>query len=147
MVREYTEKLYLPSAKAYHDRQKNNGQAGNDIIRWQQQIAAHWPYLHFGHLRVESDESTHHFHVPVYLDDLEPDMLRVELYADPEDAAQEPECIVMEQKERLPGTVNGFIYGATLPARRPVSDYTPRIIPWRSLALVPLEECHILWYA
>jgi len=147
MVRDYTEKLYLPSAEAYHDRQQNNGQAGSAIIKWQQQIAAHWPYLHFGHLRVESDESAHHFQVPVYLDELEPEMLRIELYADPENTDQQPECIVMRQEERLPGTVNGFIYGATLPIRRPVSDYTPRIIPWHSSALVPLEECHILWYA
>jgi len=56
-----------------------------------------------------------------------------------------PEKIVMERLGPLAGAVNGFIYGARVPARRPVEDYTPRIVPYHAEAFIPMEESHILW--
>jgi starch phosphorylase len=38
------------------------------------------------------------------------------------------------------------LYAADVPASRPLSDYTPRIIPSYSGAKVPLEDGHILWF-
>ena len=146
MVREYVEKLYLPAAEAYNRRSGNHGQGGKEIVEWGERIAAHWSYVHFGRLQVRSTDSSHHFSVPVYCDDLDPNFLRVELYADPEEPGQAAECIPMESGEPLSGTVNGFNYQGTVPARRPVSAYTPRIIPNHPLASVPLEDQHILWY-
>jgi len=146
MVREYVEKFYLPAAEAYGRRSRDGGRGGEEIIRWCDLVTAHWPFVHFGQLRVESDDSLHKFHVPVYCDDLEPDFLKVELYADPEGPGQEPECIGMEVGESISGTVNGFIYQAAVPARRPVSVYTPRVFPYHPQASVPLEDNHILWY-
>ncbi len=146
MVREYVEKLYLPAAAAYGRRSRDSGHGGEEIVHWRDLIAAHWPFVHFGQLRVESDESAHTFYVPVYCDDLEPGLLKVELYADPEGPGQEPECICMESGESISGTVNGFIYQATIPALRPASAYTPRVFPYHPLASVPLEDHHILWY-
>ncbi len=146
MVREYVEKLYLPALKAYGRRVTDKGRRGEEIVKWRRKIAAHWPYLHFGRLRVESNESEHYFHVPVYCDDLNPAFIQVELYADPESGGQQAECLRMEPGEPLSGTVNGFIYQLRVEARRPASEYTPRIIPWHDLAAVPLEDQHILWY-
>jgi len=56
-----------------------------------------------------------------------------------------PERIMMQRQEPLAGAVNGFIYGARVPARRPVGDYTPRIVPHHEEAFIPLEDAHILW--
>ena len=146
MVREYVENLYLPALGVYRKRIRNAGHGGKEIVRWRKQLADHWQYVRFGRMRLESNESEQTFYVPVYLDDLEPDVLRVELYADRETPEQEPVCIAMEQGEPLSGTVNGFMYRTTIPARRPASAYTPRIVPYHPLALVPLEDNHILWY-
>ena len=146
MVREYVEKLYLPAAEDYERRSREGGRGGKEIVRWRELINAHWSFVHFGRLRVESDEAGHMFHVPVYCDDLNPDFLTVELYADPETPDQDEECIGMEPGESISGTVNGFIYQARVPARRPSSVYTPRIFPCHPLASVPLEDHHILWY-
>jgi starch phosphorylase len=146
MVREYVEKLYLPAAEAYDRRCREGGRGGKEIVRWREMINAHWPFVHFGRLRVESDESGHTFHVPVYCDDLNPDFLKVELYADPESPDLDPDCIAMTPGEAISGTVNGFIYQVTVSGDRSSSVYTPRIIPYHPLASVPLEEHHILWY-
>ena len=40
---------------------------------------------------------------------------------------------------------NHILYSATVPANRPTSDYTPRVIPYGLKASVPLEAYHILW--
>ncbi len=39
-----------------------------------------------------------------------------------------------------------YTYRAAVPAIRPISDYTPRVVPWHPEVSVPLEENHILWY-
>lgn len=86
------------------------------------------------------------FQVPVYLDDLSPEAVSVELYAEPLEAGAEPERITMSRGKPLPGTVNGYLYTAAVSTPRPADDYTPRIVPCHQEAMVPLENNHILWY-
>ena len=70
--------------------------------------------------------------------------MRVELYAEPrKDAA--PVRQPMVRGEELSGAVNGYVSSATVPATRPASDYTPRVVPHHADARPPLEEKHILW--
>jgi hypothetical protein len=37
------------------------------------------------------------------------------------------------------------VYRATVPAARPATDFTARVMPQRSGIAVPLESAHILW--
>jgi starch phosphorylase len=92
------------------------------------------------------------FLVEAYLGELKPEDVRLELYADPlpekEPGAGEesrPERIEMERLGPLAGAVNGFVFGAKVPAARAAEDYTPRIVPYHQEAFIPLEEAHILW--
>jgi glycogen phosphorylase len=39
----------------------------------------------------------------------------------------------------------GYVYGAPVPATRPASDYTARVIPHCAGVAVPLEAAQILW--
>jgi starch phosphorylase len=39
----------------------------------------------------------------------------------------------------------GYVYRAQVPASRPATDYTARLIPHFDGVAVPLEEAHILW--
>jgi len=52
----------------------------------------------------------------------------------------------MERHEVSTGDSNSYLYSVHLPAHRPASDYTPRVIPHFDGALVPLEARQILWY-
>jgi len=42
-------------------------------------------------------------------------------------------------------TIDACVFGARVPAARPVLDYTPRLIPHNDEAIVLLEASHILW--
>jgi starch phosphorylase len=46
---------------------------------------------------------------------------------------------------QLVGTVGGYLYRGSVPATRPPTDYTARIIPHHDGVAVPLEAARILW--
>ena len=143
-VREYTEQHYLPAALAYRARAASNGVLGRQIVDWRRCLEQEWATLHFGNVKVETADLQHLFEVPVYLNDLDPSAVRVELYADGSngDAAvrQEMTCV-----RPLTGAAGGYVYSAAVSAARPPTDYTARILPHGAGVAIPLEEAHILW--
>lgn len=144
-VREYTEKHYLPAAAAYCQRAANGGQLGTDLVRWEQDLANHWAGLRFGSVTVHPENGTYTFKVHVYLDELNPGAVEVELYADGQNGS-EPVRQAMKRSEQLAGSASGFLYVASVPATRSATDYTPRVVPHKSGASVPLEAPFIRWH-
>jgi starch phosphorylase len=143
-VREYTEKYYVRGAAAYKERAADSNQVGVALLNSYRHLARYWPKLRFGSLHVSEEEHLHFIQVQVYLDELQPDWVRVELYSDGS-GNQGPVRHEMVRGEPLVGARNGFLYAACIPAVRPASDYTPRLIPSRPGLSVPLEAPFILW--
>ncbi|HEV2206167.1 MAG TPA: alpha-glucan family phosphorylase [Candidatus Acidoferrales bacterium] len=144
VVRQYTEQHYIPAAKEFRQRSANQGSKAIELLNWQANLAQHWSKLRFGSVSVEQVEGEYLFQAQAFLDDLDPDSVTVELYADPLNG-DGPVRHTMDRGERLVGSANGFTFTARIPATRPVADYTPRIVPRRDGALVPLESSYILW--
>jgi starch phosphorylase len=144
MVRQYTEEYYLPAASAYRARAANKGQAGNDLADWQTELARHWSSLRFGSVSVNQRGNQITCQAQVYLGGLSPEAVRVELYAEGLNG-DPPVRLPMDRGGKFADSGNGFLYSACLPPTRPANDYTPRIIPFRSGARVPLEAPYILW--
>jgi starch phosphorylase len=142
-IREYTEQYYLPGAAAYRERAANKGAAGRQVVDWQHAVDRNWGSLRFGDLRVETNADHHVFEVEVFLNDLNPNAARVELYADGING--DPTRVEMKFAQPLPDSSRPFVYQATAPAARPATDYTVRVIPHRSGVAVPLESSQILW--
>jgi starch phosphorylase len=145
VVRQYTDNYYLEAASGYLARAADHGRLGRDLLEWQEALAKHWSALRFGAATSVQQGDQHVFQVQVYLDELDPDAVKVELYADGVNGG-EPVRLPMVRGERLVGSANGFIYIARVPASRPARDYTPRISAHHIGAFVPLEASHILWY-
>jgi starch phosphorylase len=143
-VREYTEQFYLPAAAAYCQRAADKGGLGAQILDWQREVAHHWAAVRFGTLQVETAAEQHVFQLPVYFGELDPDAVRVELYADPVDGGA-PLRQVMTRGAPLAGATNGYTFSAHVPASRPATEYTPRLIPYHPEVAVPLEAAQILW--
>lgn len=143
-VLEYTEKYYLPLATAYLRRSNNGGKFAENLLHWKRHLADHWSRLRFCSVRVESSEVLHQFEIQVYLDEMDPEAIQVELYAE---AAKDGEPVrqVMTRGESLVGQ-NVWRYSASVPATRPAQDFTPRVVPCHPEAFVPLEAPYILWY-
>jgi starch phosphorylase len=143
-VRDYTEQHYLPAAAAYLERAADKGALGAQIVKERHLLDQDWNALRFGEFRLESEGDRHVFEVQMYLDEVDPDVVRVELYADGIDGAA-PERMEMQRVRQLVGAANGYAYRAEVPATRPAADYTARLIPHHEGVAVPLEDAHILW--
>jgi starch phosphorylase len=144
-VRQYTEQHYLSAAEAFRQRNDNQGSAGVDLVAWQAQLAKHWSALQFGLATFEQQGEQYLFHVQVFLGDIDPDAVRVELYVE---AQKDNEAIThtMSRGEQLTEGTRGFTYSASVPASRPVANFTPRLVPQHVGAFVPLEAPFILWH-
>jgi glycogen phosphorylase len=145
VVRQYTEEHYLLAAANYSSRAANQGRLGLDLLNWQAALSKHQSTLRFGSAALEQHDKQYFFQVQVYLDELDPEAVKVELYAEGQNGGaplQQP----MSRGERLVGSENGFLYNAQLPVTRPAADYTPRLVPQHSGASVPLEAAFILWH-
>ena len=143
-VRQYTEEHYLSAAAAFRQRAEDRGSVGADLVAWQAELAKHWSALRFGPTTVEQQGEQYLFHVQVFLGDIDPDAVRVELYADAH-KDEDPITQTMNRGERLVGAASGFTYSASVPPSRPLADYTPRLVPQHVGAFVPLEAPLILW--
>jgi starch phosphorylase len=145
VVRQYTEEHYLAAASAFKERAKNRGALGVDLVNWKAEMAKRWSGVRFGTATVKQKNGEFLFQTQVYIDDLDPDSVKVELYAEGQND-KTPLRHPMNRGERLVGSANAFIYTASIPATRPAADYTPRVIPQHSGAFVPLETPFILWH-
>jgi len=143
-VREYTDKYYLPAAAAYRARAADKGAVGRQIVDWQHNFDQKWAGLRFGEVKLETRGDQHLFEVQVYLNGLDSQAVRVELYADGigggDAARQEMKCTAQQSDKSRP-----CVFQATVPATRPASDYTARIVPQHFGVAVPLEADRILW--
>jgi glycogen phosphorylase len=144
-VREYTEQRYIPAARAFRERAADQGAFGVQAVEWQRILEREWSAVRFGETKVASDGETHVFKVHVSLGALDPDAVRVELYANGIDGT-EPAIAQMTRLREGPDAAKLCVYSARVPATRPASDYTPRVIPHHSGVAVPLEAAHILWH-
>jgi len=144
-VRQYTEQHYLLAAAAFRQRAENRGSVGADLVGWQAELAKHWSALRFGAATVEQQGDQYLFHVQVFLDDIDPDALIVEIYAEAQKEG-DPTVHAMSRGERLVGTASAFTYNASVRTSRPAAEYTPRLVPHHEGAYVPLEAPFILWH-
>jgi starch phosphorylase len=145
-VRQYTEEHYLSAAAAFRQRAENRGSVGADLVAWKTGLAKHWSALRFGPATVEQQGEQYLFHVQVFLDDIDPDAVKVELYAEAQKDG-DPTTHAMSRGEHMVGATSAFAFSATVPTGRPVADYTPRLVPQHARAFVPLEAPFILWHA
>ena len=143
-VREYTEQYYLPAAAAYRKRAAGKGATGVQVVKWRHALNEKWTAMRFGEVKVQTDGEQHVFEIQAYLDDLDPEAVRVELYADGVGGSA-PERVRMKRVRQLVGAINGYAYRAGVSAARPATDYTARLIPYHDGVAVPLEDAHILW--
>lgn len=152
--REYLDTYYAPAARTVARREVEG--AGERLAQWAAHVRRHWASLRFGDVRVSTEGGEHRFEASVYVDDIDPASLRVELYADAVDAPEPgadgvgplravgPARVEMVRGPQLVGA-HGFVYSARVPDSRPASDFTPRIVPAHPDVAIPLELPAVLW--
>ena len=159
MVREYVEKLYLPSASTFRRRTMQSGKVARELRLWDEQLRRHWHEVHWGNLMVSEEEGGWGFEVQIYLGEVLPDLVQLQIYADPVDIEIDIDieieaanikasvCEVMQRHSSIPGTLNGYLYRCRVSSVRPYTDFTPRIVAYHADALTPAENNLILWWS
>ena len=117
-VREYTEQHYLPAATSYHLRLTNKGAIGRQMVEWHHALEKEWPAIRFGKMKVGTSREQHTFEVQAYLNNLDPNAARVELYADGVNGGG-PVRQEMKRVQQLACASGGYWYRARVPATRP----------------------------
>jgi starch phosphorylase len=143
-VREYVEKYYLPAAAAYRRRTTDRSTVGVELSDWLSSIAQDWSSVRFGEVTVRQEDKQHLFEVQVSLGKLRPKDVEVELYAEAQAHGTEFRQ-EMSLAKPLDGAQGHGLYTARVPATRPPSDYTARVLPRHPGISVPLEATQILW--
>jgi starch phosphorylase len=143
-VREYTEKHYVPAASAYGKRAADNGAEGRHISDWRSALDQKWDSLRIGDLKVQTDADQHRFEIEIWLKDVDPKSVRVELYADGINSGG-AERLTMNCANPSMDRSSFCLYAVAVSTMRPAKDYTVRVIPCREGVSVPLEAANILW--
>jgi starch phosphorylase len=144
MAREYVEEAYLPAAAALRRRRADAYAVAKDLAEWSDRLRRVWPSLHIGSPTVARVDDGWRFSVPVFLGEVAPDDVCVEIYADPADGTA-TDAIPLRQEQAIPGAVNGYVFNGQAPASRPANDFTVRVVPRRPGASVPTELALIAW--
>jgi starch phosphorylase len=144
MVQEYLDTAYIPAAREHAARTGQQAAAARDLLAWERRLRRHWAEVHFGAVATSRVDAGWSISVPVYLGDISPDDVRVELYADAT-TDRGAVALAMSRGDTVPGATNGFVFAAEVANDRPPGAYTPRVVPFRAGARVPLELPLIAW--
>lgn len=144
MMCDYVEQAYLPLAKAVKGRMKDRCAQARAMNQWSRTLHSRWSSLHIGSPVASRTDSISHVVVPVYLGEMPPDSVHIEMFADqtPEYA---PEVIMLHQEHAIPGSANGYIYAGAISSARPLEDFTVRVVPYHPNAFLPAELPLVTW--
>jgi starch phosphorylase len=96
-------------------------------------------------MTVDTAGAMHTIGVQIYSDDLVQNQFRLELYAEGLNG-QPPVRQEMLRDRSLVDAPGFWLFSARVPADRPATDYTPRVIPQHPGVTIPLEDARILWH-
>jgi starch phosphorylase len=144
MMEEYFRDYYGPAARAFEFRRSDGGRRASELEDWYQRTHRNWPRVHFGEVETHLEESHWRFRAQVYLCDLSPEEVSVQVFA-AGSGRHDSVCEPMEVVGTIPGSVGGYIFQGRVAAARPENDYSARVIPFHPDARVPIENSLILW--
>jgi starch phosphorylase len=143
-IREYTEDHYLLAASRFTARAAGGHALATELGEWKKEVDQHWNDLQILRADIETRDGQHHFRAQVGCGALDRNSFQVELYALPANGDGKtlhtmPPCNTCSE------LANPQTYAVKLPAIRPASDYTVRVVPFHPAAAVPLEAEQIRW--
>lgn len=144
MMRDYIERAYLPLAEGLRARLEDNCSLARALLQWSEDLCRGWSSLHIGQPTILSSEGRFRFSVPVFLGEVHPDFVRVELFADETDGLP-AEVIALYQEQAIPGSAHGYVYAGEVAGTRGANEYTLRVVPYHDAVRIPAELPLIAW--
>lgn len=141
MLRDYLQQYYLPASSGVAHRQVNNNQLARELHQWQQQLQTQWSQLRFNKVDIQTVGQGIHVQAEIYLGQLAPGAIKVQLIADPSDAP--PALVVDLQLQKSEEQMH--LFAVEIATSRPPNDFTLRLIPAHLHAVIPQEASLISW--
>jgi starch phosphorylase len=141
MVRQYVEEHYLPAARRYRTLTGDQLASARALADWEAAVRAHWGEIQFEGAAAHPQNGVLQFQARIRLGALRPEDVAVELFAEPLNGST-PEIVPMRLR---PADADVYTAEGQVPAHRPPSDYTVRLVPRHPNADQPLDLTLILW--
>jgi starch phosphorylase len=143
MLSEYLELLYLPAGAGQARRSENNAEVARSLARWEHLMTNFWHTVRFGAVEHEYLEGGGvRFRTWISSGEVPLDYVRVELYAD---ATRDAPAFRKAMTARGHGHPDSQCFELDVVTTRPLTDFTPRILPHHSDARLPFELPLIRW--
>jgi starch phosphorylase len=141
MVRQYVEEHYLPAARQYAALVADDLARAKALAEWEFAARAHWAGVRIEGSEAREENGAYHFRARLGLGALLPNEVAVQVYADAVDG-HPAEAVPLAHQE---GDGTGATYAGQVAARRPLADYTVRVMPFHPDARQPLELPLVTW--
>ncbi len=138
MVKEYTERLYVPAAKSYEDFSRDGCGAATQLSQWKAQIRKDWPQVQISDVQVANKDRQNilvgellQITARVHLGAVDPNHVRVEAYHGEADNGniRNPTATVLNQSSQVDGSGN-YIYHGSVPASESGTyGFSVRVVP------------------
>ena len=138
MVKEYTERLYVPAAKSYEDFSRDGCGAATQLSQWKTQIRKDWPQVQISDVQVANKDRQNilvgeslQIRARVHLGAVDPNHVRVEAYHGEADNGdiRNPTATVLNQSSRADGSGNHIYQGSVPASESGTYGFSVRVVP------------------
>jgi len=138
MVKEYTERLYVPAAKAHAEFARDGWSAATRVSQWKAQMRKEWPQVRISDVQIGNKDRQRiavgdslHVSARVHLGPVDPSHVRVEAYhGEAENDTLRDATVTMLSESQPLGNDGDYIYEGFIPASESGTyGFSVRVIP------------------
>jgi len=154
MVKEYTERLYIPAAKSYENFSRDGCDAATQLSQWKSQIRKDWPQVQIFDVQISNKDRQNvlvgeslQICARVHLGAVDPQHVRVEAYHGEIDDGdiRNPTPTVLNQRSKANGD-GDYIYEGSVPATESGAyGFSVRVVPTHPYLMQAHELRLITW--
>jgi starch phosphorylase len=154
MVKEYTERLYIPAAKSHEDFSRDSCGAATQLSHWKAQMRKDWPQVQIFDVQVGNKDrqtilvgESLQISARVHLGAVDPKHVRVEAYHGEADngAIRNPTATILNQSSQADGDGN-YLYQGSVPASESGTyGFSVRVVPTHPNLMQTHELRLITW--
>jgi starch phosphorylase len=154
MVKEYTERLYVPAAKSYENFSRDGCGPATQLSQWKAQMRKDWPQLRISDVQVGNKDrqtilvgESLQVSARIHLGAVDPKHVRVEAYHGEADngGIHNPTTTVLDQSSQADGDGN-YLYQGLVPASESGTyGFSVRVVPTHPHLMQTHELRLITW--
>src|SRR5437588_6086321 len=154
MVKEYTERLYIPAAKSHETFSRNSCGPATELSKWKTQMRRDWPQVRISDVQVGNKDrqailvgESLQISARVHLGAVDPKHVRVEAYHGEADNSniRNPTATVLNQSSQADGNGNYSYQGSVPASESGTYGFSVRVVPTHRCLMQAHELRLITW--